>query len=228
MIDENRQTLEMVASTLAHEVKNPLSLIKANIDYMELCDTEKTYSDCYRVIKNELAKANEIVKEFIYSINEERNIKEEIDIKFLINEVIEKYDSSAYSKIKFTKVDIKRSVIVRGNYENLKILFSNIIKNSVESVLEKNNKSSKQIRIELKIANKYVHVVVIDNGLGLNRKAINKIQKNEIYTSKENGNGVGINICKNIVLKHDGKYYIGNRIGGGCIVRIAIPILRHA
>jgi nitrogen fixation/metabolism regulation signal transduction histidine kinase len=218
---EDSKTIEMLAFTVAHEVKNPLSLIKANIDYMELCDKERIHTDCYRVMKNEIEKANDIIMKFIEYAKPVIFPKEKVDVSSIIDKIILNYESLTHNNIHFC---IKNSIspYVQGQFEKIKILFNNVLKNAVESVLE-NNIDKKIIEIDYSIYKDFITINIVDNGVGLSKETLSNIEQKLCYTTKANGSGIGINICKRIVLDHGGTYSIKNICGGGVVVSITLP-----
>ena len=173
---EDKKTIEMLAVTIAHEVKNPLSLIKANIDYIELCDINNVHADCYEVMKNEIVKANDIIMKFIEYMKPLNNVLVEIDLYSILNDICNTYSSAHQNKIKFS--------LYNKNYKN----------------------------------------ITGDKEIGIDKNTIEQLNNKQYYSTKENGSGLGINICKRIVSDHNGEYSIQNSTTGGCIVRVSLPI----
>ncbi len=220
MTDERHyETIEMIAATLAHEVKNPLSLIQANIDYIELCDVEHKYSNNYRIIKQELKRTNEMLGGFIELINLAYNYDEEMAIYDIVMQVAENYKQITNKIILFTVSCRNKNLYIRGNAQLFTMALSNIIKNSIEAI-----EDSGEIKINIDTDGSVAIIKIEDTGRGLSPEVIEKIKNSQSYSTKTFGSGIGINICKQILTQHNGTYSIENCENGGCVVTIDVPL----
>ena len=209
---------EELAAALAHEVKNPVSLIKANIDYIR---EEKNLEECdknFKVIDRELGKIDSLIKDFtVLSRDTVKESMEKIFVEDLINDVVESYDISIQrKKIEFDIKSRREDIACIGDYNKISILFFNIIKNAVEAI-----DSEGCIEINIDENDEYITVEVMDNGEGIKEDMLGIIGK-PFMSTKEDGSGLGIAICKSIVEEHNGRFSIGNREEGGCVVRIEL------
>ena len=88
-------------------------------------------------------------------------------------------------------------------------MFFNLIKNSIESIQQKNEKNpdfDKKILIEISINNDHINFTLVDNGIGFNsiKNDIKEIL-NPYYTTKKNGTGLGLSIVNKIINDHNGE-----------------------
>ena len=104
------------------------------------------------------------------------------------------------ANIKEKKINIDENQIFR--------LFTNLVKNSVESINEKESKNGKII-INITEDNKNIIINLSDNGLGFK---INQINKNlePYYTTKAKGSGLGLSIVSKIIFEHGGRINFSN------------------
>ena len=120
-----------------------------------------------------------------------------IDISLLIEEVITNFEPLLQSK--HIKVNFNQDEIyIEADYERLKQVFINLIKNSIEAI---NDNGIIDIFITLK--NKYIIINVKDNGIGMTKEEIEKLNY-PFYTTKQNGTGLGLYLSKEIIKKHNG------------------------
>ncbi len=208
---------EMMAATLAHEVKNPLSLIRANIDYIELCDKEKKYINNYKIMRNELDRANEILYDFIAFMVPGAHKSEELNLRDIIDEVVSSYETTLNKPVKFVKQYPKTVPFIVGDRQRLRVVAANVIKNAVEA-------QSTVINIKLSVKNDTLKFQVQDNGCGISQETLDKLKTDIFYTTKKYGSGLGVNICKKITKEHGGIYHIKPRSKGGCEVVIELPL----
>lgn len=211
---ENNLTKDITIA-LAHEVKNPVSLIKANIELLELEDALNGYQKNVKIIKNELNKISEIVSDFILFCNPHYDTDSNINIFYIIKEHIEKfnvYNHITFSLNCFESID---SIKTMGGYSKISIVLSNIYKNCVEAIKSNNG----FIQTNIYIKNNHIIIDVIDNGEGINDDIYEKIYE-PFFTNKDSGSGLGIPICKNIMKSLNGDFTIFNNNDTGCTTRI--------
>ena len=212
------ETLEMLAATMAHEVKNPLALIQANIDLLELCDEEKRFTKTYKIIREEIRKANGMLSGFIALIHDVYRFDEDIAIYDIVMNVAESYIQSFQNNIDIQVSCKDKNLHFKGNFQLFSICVSNIIKNAVEAI-----DGAGFIRIIVKDEDDAISVEVADSGGGISEEALAHINNGQSYTSKRDGTGSGIHICKSIIRQHGGSYEIRNGAHGGCIVTLRTP-----
>ena len=68
-----------------------------------------------------------------------------------------------------------------------------------------------------------VQIVVADSGSGISATDISRLF-NSFFTTKENGMGLGLALCRSIVLAHRGRIWAENRSGGGATFSIVLPV----
>ena len=207
---------EQIAAVLAHEVKNPVSLIKMNVQYIkDFCP--KALENNFTVIEKELEKLNHIIKD--YTIMAENTKKENIEMIFideLLSDIIEEYNLTPYDKkIEFV-LDSPDDVKLYGDYNKINILFFNIYKNAIEAI---KNKGIIKTTVTPDIGK--TTITIEDNGGGISPVVLNNLGT-PFVTTKENGSGLGILICKNIVHEHKGKIDFENT-DNGCVVTVELP-----
>ncbi|MDR1066245.1 MAG: HAMP domain-containing histidine kinase [Clostridiales bacterium] len=214
-------TIEMLAATMAHEVKNPLSLIRANIDYIELWDKEKRLANNCRVIKGELQKAQDMLVRFIDLIRIIYKFDEEVTVYDVIMNVVENYRDKLNGVVSFNVDCSDKNLHFEGNFQLFSIALSNILKNSVEAASSGANVG--EIDIAAFRDDENIKITIKDNGPGLSAEALEGIKSRSGYTSKQFGSGVGISICQNIIHEHYGDFSIENASENGCVVTITVP-----
>ncbi|MBR6400305.1 MAG: HAMP domain-containing histidine kinase [Firmicutes bacterium] len=195
------------AAALAHEVKNPLSLIKMNVDYIK-SSIDADFEDNFRIIEREIGRIDELV-----TANTSR--LRPVCLRALIEEIIRGYDISLKDKdiIFHTKGD--RELCVKGDREKLNILFFNLIKNSVEAI-----ESSGEITINISGGNGTVVTKICDSGKGMPPEIMKRIGQ-PYNTDKEGGTGLGLAICTSIVNEHKGNMAFENT-EKGCTVTVEL------
>ena len=199
---------------ITHEIKNPIAVCKGYVDMFDKKDINK----CERyneIIKNELNRTLIIMDDFMNytKIKVKLDI---IDINMLLSEVLESFSLI----FKINNVDLINKVTddeiyINGDYDRLKQVFINLIKNGIESFDGKNGK----LEINTKENNKEVIISIIDNGCGMDEEVFKNINK-MFYTTKKNGTGIGLPLSNEIIKLHNGRINLYSKKGEGTTVEI--------
>jgi len=212
---DNLETLEEMAATIAHEIKNPLALALANLDLIKLHDPEEKYRKYCDTIEHELYSINQLVLDLIHiSLVQEQS--DPFDLTELLDQLAAEYQQR-YEAITFLRKPGLSSVIMRGLAKNIRLVFTNLLNNAVEAVPHNGI-----IEISQEIVRDKIHITIHDNGPGLPREFPSKAE--DFYTTKENGTGVGLRYCRSTVAKHGGQFILRDGPEGGCDAIVMLPL----
>ena len=200
---------------LVHEIKNPLAVCNGYLEMINHSESEinKKYIN---IIKQELIRSLEIINEYTMYHKIKKLQYEEIEIKKFINDLIKTNFQFTNSKI---MININESICFKGDYNKLKQVFINIIKNSIEAKY----KEPLIINIGAKKIDNSLIIKIKDNGVGISRESLPKIYS-LFYTTKQTGTGIGVSICKEIIELHDGTIKYKSNLYKGTEVTISLPI----
>ena len=197
---------------LVHEVKNPLSVCKGYLDMINSNNLEKYLP----IIKKEMNRSLIVMDEFL-DLKRIKLNKDIMDFTLLLDDIKEITSLVLKNnKVKLEIMNSKDEVIIDGDYDKLKQVLMNIIKNSYEA--ECNN-----IKINLKTNNEFLKVKIIDDGKGISKEDLKKIGT-PLYTTKVTGTGLGVSLSKEIIKLHDGEIKYNSTINKGTEVTIILPI----
>lgn len=207
--------IEEMTIALAHEVKNPLALIKANIELLELEKDVNHYSSNFRVIKNEINKISAIISDFMLFCKPTKQIEEDkIFIFDMIEDNLERYKIYENIKFYFNCYCSFEDMNILGVESKVSLLLTNIYKNSIEAIIDEGI-----IQTTVYKQDEHLVVDIVDNGIGIDDKILQKVYE-PFFTNKENGSGLGIPICRNIMKDMGGSFDIFNNKQKGCTVRL--------
>ncbi len=183
---EKMASLGEMASYLAHEIKNSINIATG---FLKLSQKKEDHSE--KAIK-ELHLVLENIERFLDFARPLKVKKEEIILKDIIHEIVESFEGIDF--------DFRGEFpVIKGDRDLLKIVFSNLIKNSIEA-------SSSKILFEShwKNGERKALIDVVDNGKGIPEDKIEKIFL-PFFSTKEKGAGLGLSLSKKIILHHGGE-----------------------
>jgi signal transduction histidine kinase len=210
--DNKLQILGKLAASLTHEIKNPLSVLKLNLDYLKL-SKEKYDNETNECIDASL-EAADIITQLIHNTLEfsrkNKDFYEDCNLNDLIKKAVNITKGIANKKNVSIILNLDKDVdFVKGNETNIIQVFINIISNGIEASL-----ANSKIFISTFKEDNGICAEVIDEGVGIKDEDYDKIF-DEFYTNKENGTGLGLSVCKKILDEHKAVFSLTNNNNKG-------------
>jgi len=214
IISERHEAWENLARKLAHEIKNPLTPIQLTIDMLSTKYTDQIQSENkndftknLKIIAKQIKLIENLVNEFSDFARMPKPILKNNNLVLIIKDninLLKEVDKKIDIELYFNK-DI---ILLNSDNEQLSRVFLNLIKNSIESIQEKNfniNDFKGKINLEISDNYNYIEFIIIDNGIGFgNLKNDIKNILNPYFTTKEKGTGLGLAIVNKIINDHNG------------------------
>lgn len=220
-----------VARRVAHEIKNPLTPIQLSAERLKRklskllpADEQAKLSTNIETIIRQVGEIERIVKEFSQLSRMPQPILHENDVLNVLRNAVN-LQKNAYDAIKFKETYPKKPVMVLCDDQLLGQALSNILKNSIESLLELKEitKFIPTILILLTVDGKNVTIKILDNGKGFPTNMIDKFLEPYV-TTKKTGTGLGLAITKKIIDDHNGTLTLKNLDHQGAEVTITLPL----
>ena len=170
------------------------------------------------IIRQEIDRSLNIMNDFM-EFSKIKIDKEILDINVLLEDITEELNLILRNKnIKMTTKIPQDEVFINGDYNRLKQVFINIIKNSMESITEKGN-----INIVTHTLKDKYYIEITDNGCGMDEYTLSKI-KDLFFTTKTKGSGLGVSLSTEIIKAHNGTIDYTSKLGKGTKVVVKLPI----
>ncbi|WP_432404725.1 ATP-binding protein [Wukongibacter sp. M2B1] len=220
---------DFIANT-THELKTPISLIKAYAELVKDMDSKNTIStnEHLQVIIDESDRLNNMVEDILYLSKMESGYSklkiESFQIVDVINSVIDKLSFFSSSKDISLVLEIDRKeTLINGDKEKVHQVFYNIINNAIN-----HSHSNGQVSIKVSDINDIIRVDITDNGKGIPSEDLPYIwgrfyKVDKSRTRDSSGTGLGMAIVKNILEAHNFSYGIESEIDNGTNVWFEIP-----
>ena len=230
LTSERHEAWESVARKLAHKIKNPLTPIQLTIDnlkskYIDQFDQEKKEKFIFnlKTILKQIKQIENLVNEFSDFARMPKPLLKKnnlYDILIYNIELLKKINKEIEFNFKFSN----KNIIYYCDYEQISRVFLNLIKNSIESIIEKSKNTSnlsKIINIEIIERRHYININISDTGTGFGKIDTKNLIK-PYYTTKQKGSGLGLSIVNKIINDHNGSIKFLNHENGAKI-EILLP-----
>ncbi len=203
---------------LDHEMKNPLTAIKIQLDNLQASTTGSM-----RVITDVRAQADRLVllTRGLRSLAdlETRPLEmEPVDVDELLQEVVDFLEATERINLDIQRLPWAIPPI-EGDRELLLMAFRNLVDNALKY-------STDTIEIRARHTSGHLIVEVIDTGRGILEDELAMITE-ELYRGSNvheiEGSGLGLSIVERIILRHGGRLELRSRSGQGTIVSVQLP-----
>ncbi|MBI1747696.1 MAG: hypothetical protein HYR55_14080 [Acidobacteria bacterium] len=219
---DNIKAVELIAATMAHELGNPLSIIRSSFQYIS-----------ERLSKNEdgdLSKFMQVVLENVDRMHD--TLKDLCGFAWLdkCNLELEDIGNTLCRVICFLSRECEqRQVTVETIFDQtvpkiwadrhqMKQVFLNLIKNALDAMPQ----GGKLTIITERKETDAIGITIRDTGAGIAQENLPLIFK-PFYTTKTRGMGLGLSVCQNIVRQHHGQLAVSSREGQGTTFVITLP-----
>jgi two-component system nitrogen regulation sensor histidine kinase NtrY len=226
---ERHAAWESVARKLAHEIRNPLTPIQLSIEMIKekylkkIIEDNNDFSGYLNTITKQIKDIEHLVSEFSDFARMPKPIFKKIYLNQLIQGLFNLHATSE-KNITFDFKISNKNLKINADEEQFNRVFINLIKNSIESINEKESKNADfkgKITVDIKEDNDYIYVTITDNGVGFDE--VNKTKMlTPYYTTKKKGTGLGLAIVTKIISDHNTTIAF-NSIKDGAQVEILIP-----
>lgn len=202
---ERLAAIGTLASTLAHEIRNPLnamSLLLARLEFAK--SSHAAQMQVTRDLKAEIARLDRLVSDILDYARPLTLQFKEVDLRKLVAEVADLYRAVMEKKqIDFHLELPDHSVRLRVDPDRVKQCLVNLLQNAFEAVNEMG-----QVKMSVRVDIRSAHVFIRDNGIGLPAQPEGRFF-DLFFTTKDTGTGLGLSTVKKIMDAHGGQVSIG-------------------
>lgn len=207
-----------LAAGVAHEIRNPLTSMRGYTEFLSLDETDPQRKEFLDIILDEIERVNNIVEEFMVLAKPKAIELEEKNIIPVIKNVVSLLEFEARKKNVRLHLECQEEIIqVECDENRLKQVFLNFIKNGIEAM-----PNGGDLIVRTSINNQNVQISIQDTGVGISEEKLKKLGE-PFYTTKKNGNGLGLMVSFKIIESHKGKVYVESELNKGTTFNILLP-----
>ena len=225
--NERLSALGLLAAEVAHEIRNPLTVMKLLYHSLNLkFEPKDPRSKDAQIIESKIEHLNKIVEQIL-------DFARTTEPKFApvnLNELVDELGLLVRHKLSNQGIRLVRDLepnlpLVLGDAPQLEQAFLNIILNAAEAInsggtltirskVVKNKDNSEQVSLEFK-----------DNGKGMSDEQKKNAFKTMLVTTKAKGTGLGLAIIGRIIETHQGQIRIRSKVGRGTTIQILFSVI---
>jgi len=213
---ERLSSIGELSSRLAHDIRNPLSVIKnaaVLIEAREKGKLDAKSTEYISIMLNQINIMNQQINQILEFVRTKPIKMEKISFTKLVREAKESLEIPSDFEIDYPEEDIE----IGCDVEQMRIVFNNLILNAIQASDSKPGK----IQIRGKKKTDKTMLEFQDFGLGIPKKDIKRIFE-PLFTTKQMGTGLGLVSCKTIIEQHNGTIQVVNT-ESGALFTIMLP-----
>ncbi|KAA0891681.1 sensor histidine kinase [Oryzomonas rubra] len=218
---EKLADLGVIAAGVAHEINNPLAVIRGNIEFLEMClPPDHANREEVGIISQQVERIAKIVGNLQVFARQKKLHQGQVNIHDLLDGILgqigHQVPMDAIAVVREYASDL---AMIRGDGDQLRQVFTNLILNAVQAMGGKG---------VLTLATKGVapldgcEVSISDTGPGIGPGQLKKIFT-PFFTTKDTGSGLGLSISYGIIKDHGGDIKVSSVEGKGTTFKVTIP-----
>lgn len=231
-LEELNTTKNKLFSIISHDLRSPFNailgltnLLLDNIESYDQAEVKKLVKYINKTGENTLNLLNNLLEWSKLQTGKINFSPQNTDVKPIIENVINQLSLAAQIKNITLNQDCIGDSEVSADPDILTIVLRNLISNSI-----KFTKPGGQINVTAQCSSKLLKIAVIDNGIGISEKNIQKlfkVDKNLTTNGTENeiGSGLGLILCKEFVELHGGKLSVESELGKGSVFSFTLACM---
>ena len=218
---EKLSAMGELASSVAHEIRNPLNSISMTAQRFQKDFAPKEYEEEYfslaKMMQAEVERVSNIIGQFLQFARPPKLNPSEVNVSEFIRHLVSVVESEARAKNITLDVNVRWDGLARFDNAQMQQVMLNIIQNGFHAMERRGTLTLDCVRED-----KHVVFKVTDTGKGIPPEHLPKIF-NLYFTTKPDGTGMGLSMAHQIVTEHGGRIEVESEIGKGTVFTLRIP-----
>lgn len=211
---------EVLAASLAHEIKNPLVAVKAYAQLLPRRRDDDAFIESFsRIVTRQTDRMQRLVERLQALARPGDRPTQRLDLREPVQEAVDFLRPSFEEKRIALAVELGPEPLpVLGDHADLESLFINLLTNACEAT-----PPDGRVTVAVAADGERIGVVVADSGPGIPPEARDRVF-DPFFSTKRRGSGLGLTICAAIATAHRAKLRADNHPTGGAVFTVELPV----
>lgn len=220
---EKLAAIGKLASGVAHELRNPLGVMKNVVYYLNMLGLGKgnpEVAENVDILSKEIERSDKIISDLLeFSRTKKPALKPE-NINNVVKDALKRLEVNPAVRIMAEFDDSLPAMEVDAI--QLQHVFYNIANNALQAM----EKSGGTLKVETSLRDNFVEVAFSDTGCGISEENMGRIF-DPLFSTKQKGTGLGLSVCQSLIEGHQGRIEVRSQIGKGTTFTIKLPVKRR-
>lgn len=207
---EKLNLLGQLASSMAHEINNPLAIISGNVQLLLMDEENEKRKAVLKKINDQTERGYKIINRLLNFSKLSREDIKDIDMHYLIDDTLELVNH----KILHANVQLDKEYSctqnINGNPTQIQEVLLNLFVNAVQAMPE-----GGRLKISTRDLSDKIEVTIKDTGKGISESDLENIFDPFYTHGKENGTGLGLFVASQVMTLHNGTIEAKSKVGEG-------------
>lgn len=216
-VAERLATIGKVAGGIAHELRNPLNVIKTSVYF--LINAKNASPEKIKTHLDRIERQVGVADQVITALNDFARLPvpelEPVDVEACLKDILEVTTLPRNVVVEWAITSPSPAVL--GDRAQLQIVFSNLVRNARDAM-----PNGGKLRLMANVLADYVDTTIEDNGAGIPPDNLSQIME-PLYSTKAKGIGLGLSIAHEILSRHQGTLQVKSEVGAGSSFTVRLP-----
>jgi len=218
------ENIAKMVSSITHEVRNPLTSVSGFLQLIKQTNDIALIHQYTDIALGELTRANDLITDFLTLSKSQSNEITPLSINELLINLYPVFKSEANLKdINLIADFCADKALCTVNRQHLTQIFVNIVKNAFEATETNLLSRQKEVRITTTVCKESLVIMIKDSGFGMSKTQLKNLFT-PLQTTKKNGTGMGLYVCKQLIEKYAGTVKVESTVDKGTTIFIHFPI----
>lgn len=216
-------------ANVSHELKTPITSIKGFAETLldnEMNNVEKN-NEFHRIIYDESHRLQLLIEDLLALSRLEREdfhlVLTDVNTKSLVDEITPVAKHKAEQKELTLSMTVSEDITFKADKEKIMQVLINLLDNAFNYT-----PVNGEVKLLIDATDEFVHIVVTDNGIGIDKKALSRVferfyRVDKARSRNTGGTGLGLAIVKHIVEVHGGNIEIESEVDKGTGIHVYLP-----
>ncbi|NOU99860.1 ATP-binding protein [Paenibacillus planticolens] len=217
---EKMKTLGELAASIAHEVRNPLTVVKGFLQLMRPSEQGKN-QQYLTIAMEELERAETIISDYLNFSKPKLTKLESFSFSDVLTNIMILLTPMAMKNAVELTCRLEDNIYIYSDRGQLQQALVNVIKNAIEAT-----QANGEVKVSSKRLIGEVQIMISDNGKGMSKEQLSRIG-HLFYSTKDVGTGLGTAVTIRIIESMNGKIIYESEEGVGTTVTLTLPLMQN-
>jgi two-component system, NtrC family, sensor histidine kinase HydH len=218
---EHLASLGMLLAKVAHEVRNPLAGIRSTAQLWKRLPEESRTPESLDAVVDAVDRINALVSQLLYFSRSETAARQSVDLNDVVREAFELLRAQAAQQNVRVDVDLEPDLPkIRGSAAGLRQVVLNLATNALQAIPQSGRLACRTRHLA---STHVVELEIADTGPGIDPEVRARLFE-PFFTTRPQGTGLGLSLCREIVLQHDGTIDLIPATPHGTVCRVVLPV----